>query len=297
MFKLLRTVLLICVIAAGAYALMRFVVARPAPDHPWFEWARSQRQPLVFAHQGGEGIRPSNTLIAFDHAVAIGAEVLDGDVHMSKDGVLVLIHDDTVDRTTNGAGAIASLSMTQLTGLDAAHTFSTDGGATFPYRGQGAGIPTLESLFERHPDRYYGIEIKAPERAVAREFCALLRRRGMQYKVLVSSFTQDSMDAFREACPEVATSATQQEATIFVVLSKLYLEHVITPRYHSLQVPERRSGIDILDARFIEAARNRNLAVQPWTINSEADLRRIMALGVDGINTDFPDRLLALRAR
>jgi glycerophosphoryl diester phosphodiesterase len=156
-------------------------------------------------------------------------------------------------------------------------------------------IPVLDALFERHPDRYYGIEIKPPDRAIAREFCALLRRRGMQYKVLVSSFAQESMDAFRDACPEVATSATQQEATIFVLLSKLRLEHIITPRYHSLQVPERRSGVDILDARFIEAARNRNLAVQPWTINTEADLRRIMALGVDGVNTDYPDRLLTLR--
>ncbi len=295
MLKLLRGLLLTALVFAGIYALFRFVIARPAPDHPWFAWSRKQKRPLVFAHQGGEGIRPSNTLLAFDHAVALGAEVLDGDVHMTKDGVLVLIHDDRVDRTTNGAGRLDSLTRAQLADLDAGYNFSTDGGATFPFRGAGARIPTLDALFDRHPDHYYGIEIKPPAPAVARELCALLRRRGMQYKVLVSSFAQESMDAFRLACPEVATSATQQEATIFVLLSKLRLEHVITPRYHSLQVPERRSGVDILDARFVEAARNRNLAVHPWTINSEADLRRIMALGVDGINTDFPDRLLALR--
>lgn len=304
MLKFLRNLLFLFVLAAGLFTLIYLVLrnnARPADDHAWVTWSRAEqtqrRQPLVFAHQGGEGIRPSNTMLAFDHAVALGVDVLDADMHITKDGVLVLIHDQTVERTTNGAGALRDLTTTQLALFDAAYAFSPDDGSTFPYRGQGHAIPTLESLFQKYPDKRYGIEIKQTPPDVAAPFCRLIRQYSMQDKVLVSSFRQENMDAFRRECPEVATSATQDEATLFVALSLLRLEHVITPAYETLQVPERSSGIDVLTPRLIEAARNRNLLVQPWTINDEDDLRRIVALGVDGINTDYPDRLLRILGR
>jgi glycerophosphoryl diester phosphodiesterase len=207
----------------------------------------------------------------------------------------VLIHDQTVDRTTNGAGEIRALTMRQLGELDAAYSFSPDGGQTFPYRGQGVTIPTLESVFQKYPNAYYGIEIKQTTVEAARTFCGMIRAYSLQSQVLVSAFAQDTMDAFRAACPEVATSATLNESAVFVVASMLRIEHVLSPAYYSLQVPETYRDIPVLTPRLIEAARNRNLAVQPWTINSEADLKRIMALGVGGINTDYPDRLLALR--
>jgi glycerophosphoryl diester phosphodiesterase len=304
MLKFLRNLLFLIVLLTGAFIAVYLILrtnARPADNHPWVIWSRAEQtrrvQPLVFAHQGGEGIRPSNTLLAFDHAVALGADVLDADMHMTKDGVLVLIHDQTVERTTDGAGALRDLTTTQLALFDAAYAFSPDNGATFPYRGQGHTIPTLESLFQKHPDKRYGIEIKQTPPDVAVPFCRLIRQYSMQDKVLVSSFRQENMDAFRRECPEVATSATQDEATLFVVLSLLRLEHVVTPAYETLQVPQRSSGIDVLTPRFIDAARNRNVLVQPWTINAEEDLRRIVALGVDGINTDYPDRLLRVLGR
>ncbi len=116
----------------------------------------------------------------------------------------------------------------------------------------------------------------------------------MEGSVLVSSFRQENMDAFRAECPEVATSATENEVRLFYVFFRLGLAEVLTPNYNSFQVPEKSGGIYILSPQFVAAAHRRGLAVQPWTINETADLQRILALGVDGINTDHPDRLLSL---
>jgi glycerophosphoryl diester phosphodiesterase len=285
--------LALAALAAVGYAVAA-LTARPAPPHPWFAARPGDHAPLVFAHQGGENLRPSNTMVAFQHAVDLGADVLDTDMHMTRDGALVLMHDETVDRTTDGAGAIRDLTLAELKRLDAGYRFSTDGGRTFPYRGQGSAVPTLEELFRAFPDKRLGVEIKQTPPEVAVPFCALIRRYHMQDRVLVSSFRQANMDAFRKECPEVATSATEDEARLFFILSTLGLSAAYSPSYQSLQVPEYSGRIQVLTPRFVAAAHSRGLAVQPWTIDEEADLRRILGLGVDGINTNYPDRLLAL---
>ena len=295
LFQRIRLPLLAAAALLALAYLTARLLARPAPAHAWFAARPGENRPLVFAHQGGENLRPSNTLEAFRHAAALGADVLDADMHRTKDGALVLMHDQTVDRTTNGSGAIRDLTLEQIKALDAGYNFSLDGGETFPYRGQGLQVPTLEELFQAFPDHRFGIEIKqADPLPTAQSFCALIRRYGMQDRVLVSSFRQENMDAFRRECPEVATSATEGEVRVFYILFRLGLVDTLSPRYHSLQVPESSGGIHLLSPRFVAAARRRGLAVQPWTINEVADLERILALGVDGINTDHPDRLLAL---
>jgi glycerophosphoryl diester phosphodiesterase len=269
-------------------------LAQPLPPHPWFTPRLGEHTPLVFAHQGGENLWPSNTLLAFENSAKLGADVLDTDMHITQDGALVLMHDQTVDRTTNGTGAIRDLTLAELKALDAGYYFTTDAGATYPYRGQGLTIPTVEELFQAFPDKRFGIEIKQTPPEAAIPFCALIRQSGLQNQVLVSSFRPDNMRAFRHACPEVATSAVEEEVRLLYLLSWLYLEGWITPEYESLQVPESSGGLRVLTPRFVAAAHTRGLAVQPWTINATADLQRILALGVDGINTDHPERLLAL---
>jgi len=295
---LLKRIGLIVLIVIGvlliAYALAR-LLARPAPAHPWFTPRPGENRPLVFAHQGAENLWPSNTQFAFQHAAAMGADVLDMDMHMTKDGVLVLMHDQTVDRTTDGTGAIRDLTLDEIRQLDAGYRFTPDEGKTYPYRGQGLTVPTLEELFTAFPDKRFGIEIKQTDPApTAQRFCALIRRYNMQDKVLVSSFRQENMDAFRVECPEVATSATENEVRLFYVLFRLGLSDLLTPVYNSFQVPEVSGGIHLLTPQFVTAAHRRGLTVQPWTINETEDLKRILALGVDGINTDNPDRLFAL---
>ncbi len=287
--------LLVFIAVGAAIYLVALVTARPAPAHPWFTPRPGDHTPLVFAHQGGENIRPSNTLEAFRHAVELGADVLDTDMHLTQDGVLVLMHDQTVDRTTNGHGAIRDLTLAEIKQLDAGYYFTTDNGQTFPYRGQGLTVPTLEELFQSFPDKRFGIEIKQTEPVeTAQRFCALIRQYQLQNSVLVSSFRQQNMDEFRKQCPEVATSATEDEVRPFFFASLLGLTRAFTPQFNSLQVPEDAAGFHILTPQFVAAAHDRGLAVQPWTINEAEDLKRMLALGVDGINTDNPDRLLSM---
>jgi glycerophosphoryl diester phosphodiesterase len=287
-------ILAIFLILALAYAVAR-LVARPAPTAEWSAPRPGDHQPLVLAHQGGENVWPSNTKYAFEQAVALGADVLDMDMHMTKDGVLVLMHDRTVDRTTNGSGAIQDLTLAEIKQLDAGYHFTLDNGQTFPYRGKGLTVPTLEELFQAFPQKRFGIEIKSGDpAAMAQAFCSLIRQYGMEKNVLVSSFSEDLMAAFRRECPEVATSATQKEVLTFYIFFRLGLIDTLTPKYASLQVPEESSGIYLLRQRFVNAAHRRGLSVIPWTINEEDDLRRILALGVDGINTDNPDMLLEM---
>ncbi|HEY6042718.1 MAG TPA: glycerophosphodiester phosphodiesterase [Anaerolineae bacterium] len=294
MYKRVATLVAVLILIGGIAYTIGALVAKPAPPHPWFAKRAGDHSPLVFAHQGGEGIRPSNTMEAFRHAAELGADVLDTDMHLTKDNVLVLMHDQTVDRTTNGKGAIRDLTLNQIQALDAGYNFSPDGDKTFPYRGKGLTVPTVEELFRAFPDKRFGIEIKQTSRQAATVFCNLIRQYNMQGQVLVSSFAQENMDAFRAECPEVATSATENEVIWFFAYNLFGLTGAYSPNFSSLQVPEDRYNIPILTPGFIAGARSRGLAVQPWTINTEADLKHVLDLGVEGINTDYPDRLLAL---
>jgi glycerophosphoryl diester phosphodiesterase len=269
----------------------------PARTHVWFTRLPDDHQPLVIAHQGGEGESPGNTMLAFRHAVTVGADVLDTDMQMSKDGVLVLMHDTTVDRTTNGKGAIRDLTLSQIKNLDAAFHYTNDGGRTFPYRGSGVTIPTVEELFEAFPDKRMGIEIKETgTNETAERFCALIRVHRMQDRILVSSFGQTNMDAFRSKCPEVATSATAREVLQFLRWNLLGMARVIAPAFNCFQVPEKSGSRQVITPAFIDAARERHLPVLPWTINEEADMRRLIEMRLKGINTDYPSLLLRLLA-
>jgi len=263
-------------------------------DLAFFDERPGDHSPLVFAHQAGEGRWPSNTMVAFRESSAAGADVLDTDMHMSRDGVLVLIHDETVDRTSDGNGAVRDLTLSELRELDFGYRFSTDGGATFPYRDTGLGIVTLDELFAEFTDTRFGIEIKQTTPDAATKLCTLIREYGYEDRVLVSSFAQANMDVFREACPDVATSATEAEVKPFYIFQLLRLSGFYSPPFDSLQVPEYRGGTHVLTSSFVGAANRWNLPVVPWTINEVDDFDRIIAdFDVDGINTNFPDRLIA----
>lgn len=271
------------------------LLARPADEHPWFR--ADDPDVLVIAHQGGERVWPSNTLFAYQHAVDIGADVLEMDMHMTADGVLVLMHDDTVDRTTDGSGAIRDMTWDEIATLDAGHYWTDDDGATYPYRGQGIGVPRLDEVFEAFPDTRMVIEIKEDDETIADPFCDLIRESDMEDKVMVGTFHSQPMRAFRKACPEVATSATQNEGVTFLVLETLFLGPAYSPQIYALQVPEYFSGLHVVTARFVRASHHRGMDVHVWTVNEVADMERLIALGVDGIITDRPDRLIELLGR
>jgi glycerophosphoryl diester phosphodiesterase len=245
----------------------------------------------VIAHRGGAGLRPENTLAAFQHAAQIGADILEMDLRAAADGAIVVIHDATVERTTDGSGAVASMKLAELKRLDAGYRWSSDGGASFPYRGRGVRIPALEEVFRLLPGSRMVLEMKQFEPPAVAALCDLIRRNGMQHKVLVASFADDAQRAFRRACPEVATSMASLEARLFIVLFGLY-----TPSVPALQAPDRLRETVLVTPELLERARGRNIKLHAWTVNEDARLRELARMGVDGVMTDRPDRLLAIRA-
>jgi glycerophosphoryl diester phosphodiesterase len=141
------------------------------------------------------------------------------------------------------------------------------------------------------------IEIKQAEPSMVAPFCELIRNYNMVDRVLVASFNDETIGEFREECPEVATSIAIDETIMLYALSRLFLEATYGAPAEAAQLPEYRSGLHVIAPRFVDAAHKRNLEVHAWTINDEAGMERLIALGVDGIITDYPDRLLALLGR
>ena len=281
-------------VAVVAY-VAALLLARPVPPHAFFAGERAGVQ--VIAHRGGAGLRPEATLEAFDHAARLGADILEMDARATADGAIVVLHDDSVDRTTDGSGPVAALTLAALRRLDAGYRWSQDGGKTFPFRGKGLGVPTLAEVLERHARLRMVIELKVRTAEFAHAVCNVARDSGMASRVLIASFDHAALRAFRQSCPEVATSMSAREAQAFWVFGRLRLASAQSPDAVALQVPERFRGVEVLVPSVIEAARSRNLRVHAWTVNDEEAMRRLIALGVDGIMTDRPDRLLALRDR
>jgi glycerophosphoryl diester phosphodiesterase len=272
--------------------------SRQVPPHPYYEDAPV---PLVIAHQGGDDVRPGNTLPAFQHAVNIGADVLEMDAHITKDGHIVLMHDERVERTTDGNGSIEEMTLLELSILDAAYNWTPDNGQTYPYRGQGVTVPTLEELFQKFPQMRYVIEIKKSQIPIDKPLCELVKKYGMQNMVMVASFHDEAMANFRDICPEVATSGSRSEVTPFVLLSKLFwTDFLRSLQFQSLQVPYETSesyGIPIMTQRFIEQAHARNVRIEPWTVDDPELMEKYIEWDVDGIITDNPDLLLAVLGR
>lgn len=287
------------VLGVGVVLVVVFVVlaliAQPREGRAFFEGAP---EVMVIAHQGGDGLWPSNTMFAMEQAAAMGVDVLEMDIHSTADGVLVLSHDDTVDRLTDGSGLIREMTFEQLQAFDAAYDWSEDDlGNAFPYRGQGIRIPALEEIFEAFPEMRMNIEIKQREPSIVAPFCEMIRAHGKQDQVLVGSFHPDTMVEFRQSCPEVATSGTEREIRPYYALNLLFLDAAYNPPADAFQVPEYSGNLHVVTRRFVQGTRKHNVAVHVWTVNETADMERLLDLGVDGIITDRPDRLLEVLGR
>lgn len=257
--------------------------------------AEIQRCPLVMAHRGGGGLWPENTIYGFEMAVELGVDVLETDIYATADGVLVLSHDGMVDRTTNGSGPISALTLEQLKTLDAGYKWTADGGKTFPFRGLGITVPTLEEVFTNLPkDVRLNMDIKQVHPSQVSPLCELIRGYDMVDRVMMASFSSKVIKAFRRACPEVATSAGRGEVTLFYIMNLVCLGAAYRPSCQAFQVPEYSGGLRVLTKRFVDGAHNLNLEVHAWTINELSDMMRMLVLGVDGIITDYPDRLIDL---
>lgn len=284
----------VLVLAVLVYVFLAWLSV-PRLSHPFFE---DNPDVLVMAHQGGDGLWPSNTLYAFERAAEMGVDVLEMDIHRSADGILVLSHDDTVDRLTDGSGLIKEMTLDELKALDAAYDWSEDDqGASFPFRGQGIQIPSLHEVLMAFPEMPMNIEIKQAEPSIVVDTCDLIRAHGKQEHVLIGSFHPDTMIDFRRTCPEVATSGTEEEIRPYYILNRLFLDAVYRPPAEAFQVPEYSGDLHVVTRRFVQGTRKHNIDVHVWTVNETADMERLLDLGVDGIITDRPDRLMAVLGR
>jgi len=250
-------------------------------------------RPLFFAHRGGAALAPENTLVAYEKGVALGADALELDIHTTRDGVTVVIHDPTVDRTTDGHGVVANLTLAELQRLDAGYRFTPDGGRTYPYRGQGVTIPTLREVFERFPDRRVNIDLKQDTPNSAGRLWELIQEMGAEDRVLVGSFEPATIAAFRQiSARRVATAASPREARNLLLVGVLLRRPGwLNPLYDALQVPETYRGVRVVSPGSIAAAHHLNVAVHVWTVDDRPTMDRLLDWGVDGLMSDRPDVL------
>jgi glycerophosphoryl diester phosphodiesterase len=291
-FNFKRLGIIVILLLLGYLALFLLVVPE-RPSKPFFNGDST----FVIAHRGGAELAPENTLVAFEKAQSLGVDVIEFDVRMTKDGHLVVIHDETVNRTTNGEGVVDEITLTELKQLDAAHTFQDIRGR-YIYRGQGVEMPTVEEVFSQFGDMRFNIEIKeAPQNKtypdIELKLWELIQKFNMEDNVLISSFSDATIRKFNEhAHGSVAISASKQEAQRFVFYHKLFLNRLYRPSADALQLPNELGIVGLSNDRLIKGAKKLNMHIQYWTINKEQEMRKLIDKGVGGIITDRPDLLI-----
>lgn len=240
----------------------------------------------VVAHRGGAKLRPENTLAAFDHAASLGVDACECDVRVSRDGEVVVIHDPTVDRTTNAHGSVEAFTAAELARMDAGYQFGADAG--FPWRERGAGVPRLADVLDRHRLLPWIIEIKGDRPEAAERVIQTLRKLDALDRVVIGGFSQVVLEAVRALAPEVPTGASSQEARS--AARRAFFRLPIRPRgYLAFQVPLRIRGREVFGEPFVRRARQAALPVHCWVIDEAADIRRLRDWGVTGFITDRPD--------
>ena len=232
----------------------------------------SASRPLVFAHRGGAALAPENTIQAFDNAARLGADGLELDVRLSRDGVVVVHHDRTLDRTTPLTGPVVRRSAGEL---------------------RRAGVPALVDVLGRYPDMRVIVELKVNRAELAMAAVAVVKQAGAIERVCFGSFGYRVLRAVRVQAPAAATSASREE-----VRWALYRSWCRWPvsrvGYAGYQVPEVAGWTRVVSPWFIECAHRSGLAVQVWTVDSEADGRRLLSWGADALITDRPDIIVPL---
>ena len=272
-------------------------------------------RPLVFAHRGGCALGPENTLATFDAGLASGADGLELDVRLSSDGVLVVFHDSTLNRTTDESGNVAERTAAQLTAIRAGREFRNAATVT-PRRGPlgpaecradhlGPGdsvatdttltaIPTLQAVFARYPHTRIIVEMKLDTDEMGEALAREVRSAGAAHRVCAAGAGLRSLRAARSALPEMASSASRPEVRLALYRSWLRWPVSQAP-YGGYQVPEWAGVTRIVSPRFIHDSQRAGLPVQVWTVDHEHDMRRLLTWGVNALITNRPDVAVSVR--
>jgi glycerophosphoryl diester phosphodiesterase len=248
--------------------------------------------PLFFAHRGGSALAPENTLVAFEKGLSYGADALELDVHPTRDGEIVVFHDDTLDRATDGSGRVSAFTLDDLRQFDAGYRFTPDAGTTYPYRGQGVAIPTLAEVYERFPTARVNIEIKEDIPGVEEQLWRVIQAAHAEDRSLLAGFLAAPLLRFRTVSQgRVATSGSMPEIRMFVLAAYARATRLLRPAYDALQVPESYRGVPVVTPTTVRAAHQLGLAVLVWTVDDRASMERLLGYGVDGLMSDRPDIL------
>lgn len=260
--------------------------ADAAPAPPNFEL------PLLGAHRGGRNLWPENTAYAFEQAAKRWPDILlEGDIHLSADGVPVLIHDASVDRTTDGEGLVANMTVEQLKKLDAGYRFTPDKGATFPHRGTGVTIPTLVEALAAAPSHKFEFELKAGGVKVVEETVRVLKESSALGRVLLASFNPMYMKRLQELAPNVATCYDYPNAMILFKTLRQGDWAGYTPTHKVLSnAPNFESRFEITPDE-IKRIRDKGIKYQIHTLNKPEEIGKYLEIGVDSILSDDPELL------
>lgn len=248
-------------------------------------------KPRIFAHRGSGGNAPENTLVSFEKAIEDGADILEMDVHATRDGHIAVMHDEMLERTTDGAGPVSSVTLAELKRLDAGYRFSPDDGKTHPYRGKGIRVPTLQEVAERFPRTPFNIEIKQSEPRIEHAVFELLKKVGHAEMTLLAAEKDFLIERIRSLNAGLPTNFCGSEVLEFLQRLNQNNWRDYTPPGSALQIPEMYYDVPVLTRDSLKAAHRLGIEVHVWTVNEEADMRRLLKMGVDGIMTDYPERL------
>ncbi len=257
--------------------------------HPFLDGLRPT---LHIAHRGGAALAPENTLVAFRAAVERWrTDMLELDLHATRDGELVVSHDPTLQRCTDGEGRIADHDLASLRRLDAGHRFSPDGGRTFPVRGQGVRVPTFREVLRAFPGLRLNVEVKAEAPGIEEGVARLLRAEGAVRRVCLGSELDALGARLVEAAPEVCAFYPRDALTELVLALKSGAEPPDDPRFQVLDMPLDYGEVRLVDPPFLEATARLGRWVNVWTVDDPEAMRALVGMGVGGIMTDRPDLL------
>jgi glycerophosphoryl diester phosphodiesterase len=252
-------------------------------------------RPRAIAHRGDSGARPENTIESFRAAAAAGAHCMELDIHTTRDGEVVVAHDADLKRMCGRDAKIAQLTYAELAASDAGFNFTTGNGA-YPFRGRGFRIPKLHEVLSEFSGERFVIEVKQTEPSLTRAMLEIIDRVGIRRRVIVVSEHQQPLDEIRQLAPGIPTNFSALEVgNMFQALARN--DATYRPPGDAFQVPPQYESWRLVTPESVSAAHRWGVEVHVWTVNEPAEMRALLELGVDGIITDYPSRLLQLLSK
>ncbi|MDZ4676263.1 MAG: glycerophosphodiester phosphodiesterase [Oligoflexia bacterium] len=245
----------------------------------------------VIAHRGGALEAPENTMAAFDHAAKIYNEMIfEIDVHRTRDGEVVVIHDDTLDRTTNGHGNVHDLNLVEIKKFDAGYHFINDGG--HPFRNKNVRVPTLIEVLKTHPQSRMSIEIKRANPHFEDLVVKIVEDAGATDRVCLAGEHHNILSKARSASPRMCSGFSSREILQTLIFNRTGLTFLLPQEGDVYQIPIEHKGIQVFSQKLINVAHKNKKAVHVWTINNQSIMAQLIKEGADGIITDAPSLLL-----